>query len=91
MPRDSLPLIDDELDVLADLVSLDRQDIIELGCGAAQLARTLLARHPDCRVTALEVDAPAACKNLAAPQPGLHFIAAGAQAIPCRTPASIWR
>ncbi|MDH5538010.1 MAG: class I SAM-dependent methyltransferase [Rhizobacter sp.] len=78
----TLPQIDDELDLLAELVPLSGQDIIELGCGAAALARDLLARHPDGRVTALEVDERQHAKNLAAPQPGLQFIAAGAQAIP---------
>ncbi len=48
--QDTLPLIDDELDVLAGLVRLAGQDNIELGCGAAQLARTLLGCHPDGRV-----------------------------------------
>jgi len=76
------PLIDDELDLLAELVPLSSQDIIELGCGAARLARALLERHPECRVTALEVDERQHAKNLAAPQPGLHFVAAGAQAVP---------
>ena len=59
-----------------------RQNIIELGCGGAQLARALLARHPDSRVTGLEVDERQHAKNLAAPQTGLDFVAAGAQAIP---------
>lgn len=75
-------LVDDELCVLSELVPLDAQAIIELGCGNAQLARALLARHPRCRVTALEVDARQHAKNLAAPQPGLQFVAAGAQSIP---------
>lgn len=75
-------LIDDELDVLADLVPLGGQDIVELGCGGAHLARTLLARHPDSRVTGLEVDERQHAKNLAAPQAGLEFVAAGAQSIP---------
>jgi ubiquinone/menaquinone biosynthesis C-methylase UbiE len=79
----TLPLIDDELDVLADLVPLAGQRIIELGCGAANLSRALLARHPDSRVTGLEVDERQHAKNLAAPQAGLEFVAAGAQAIPC--------
>lgn len=77
------PLIDDEIDVLADLVPLGGQRIIELGCGGAQLARALLARHPDSHVTGLEVDERQHAKNLAAPQAGLTFVAAGAQAIPC--------
>jgi SAM-dependent methyltransferase len=76
------PLIDDELDVLADLMPLAGQRIIELGCGAAHLSRALLARYPDSRVTGLEVDERQHAKNLAAPQASLEFVAAGAQAIP---------
>ena len=38
-----LPLIDDELDVLSSLVPVAGQRIIELGCGAAALARALLS------------------------------------------------
>lgn len=76
------PLIEDELDVLAELLPLAGLRIIELGCGAAALARALLARHPDCDVTGLEVDARQQAKNLAAPAPGLHFITAGAESIP---------
>jgi SAM-dependent methyltransferase len=76
------PLIDDELDVLAGLVPLAGQDIVELGCGAAALARALLRRHPDSRITGLEVDERQHAKNLALPQQGLRFVAAGAQAIP---------
>lgn len=79
---DNLPRIDDELILLAELVPLAGQDIIELGCGAAALARALLERHPDSRVTGLEVDARQHAKNLAAPHPGLQFIAGGAEAIP---------
>lgn len=78
----SVPLIDDELSVLSELVPLAGQRIIELGCGNAKLARALLVRHPDSEVTGLEVDARQHAKNLAAPQQGLHFVAAGAQAIP---------
>jgi ubiquinone/menaquinone biosynthesis C-methylase UbiE len=80
--KDTLPLIDDELELLAELVPLAGQDIIELGCGAARLARTLLERHPDSHVTGLEIDERQHAKNLATPQHGLQFIAAGAQAIP---------
>ncbi len=76
------PLIADELDLLATLVPLAGQRIVELGCGAAQLARALVLRHPDSQVTALEVDARQHAKNLAAPQAGISFVAAGAQAVP---------
>ena len=72
----------DELTILAELVPLTGQHIIELGCGGARLARDLLARYPDARVTGLEVDAIQHAKNLAAPAERLTFIAAGAQAIP---------
>ncbi|MCW5665894.1 MAG: class I SAM-dependent methyltransferase [Piscinibacter sp.] len=75
-------IVNDELDLLEALVPLAGRDIVELGCGAATLARSLLARHPDSRVTGLEVDERQHAKNLAAPQPGLRFVAAGAQAIP---------
>jgi len=78
----SAPLIDDEIDVLGSLVPLAGQDIIELGCGAARLARTLLERHPDSSVTGLEVDERQHAKNIAAPQAGLRFVAGGAEAIP---------
>jgi SAM-dependent methyltransferase len=79
---DTVPLIDDELDLLASLVPLAGQDIVELGCGAAQLARALLMRHPDSRVTGIEVDARQHAKNLAEPQTGLSFVAGVAEAIP---------
>jgi SAM-dependent methyltransferase len=78
----TLPLIEDELSLLGDLVPLGGQRIVELGCGNAHLARTLLARFPDSRVTGLEVDERQHAKNLASPQAGLEFVAAGAQAIP---------
>lgn len=74
--------IDDELEVLSSLVPLAGQRIIELGCGAAQLARSLLERYPSSTVTALEVDERQHAKNIARPQQRLHFVAAGAQAIP---------
>ena len=76
------PLIDDELTVLASLVPLSGQRVIELGCGAAALARDLLARHPDSQVTGLEVDQRQHAKNLLQPTARLSFVAAPAQAIP---------
>ena len=38
---DQLPTLRDELDLLADLLPLADQRIIELGCGNARLARSL--------------------------------------------------
>ena len=77
------PLVNDELDLLHTLVNLDQHHkIIELGCGAAELARKLLARFPGSEITGLEVDERQHAKNLLQPLPGLHFMLAGAQAIP---------
>lgn len=82
-PNDPARQIDDELDLLAEWLPLPQGlDIVELGCGNARLARALLQRFPGCRVTGLEVDARQHALNLAEPQPGLHFIAAPAQAVP---------
>lgn len=79
----STDVVAEELDLLDRLVPLRNQRILELGCGAAPLARKLLAAHPACTVTGLEVDETQHARNLtAAPTPGLTFIAAGAQAIP---------
>jgi SAM-dependent methyltransferase len=77
-----LPLISDELDLLAEMAPLARTDIVELGCGAARLARDLVQRYPDCRLTGLELDARQHAKNIAAPQDRLSFVVAGAEAIP---------
>lgn len=75
-------MVEDELAVLSELVPLKNQNIIELGCGSAGMARTLLQRYPGCRVTGLEVDRIQHAKNLDNPLEGLQFIAAGAEAIP---------
>ena len=78
-----IPLITDELGMLHSLVDLDQgPQIIELGSGAAQLSRKLLERFPACEVSALEVDERQHAKNLLGSQPRLHFLQAGAQAIP---------
>lgn len=76
--------IDDELDLLAEWLPLQRGlAVVELGCGNARLARALLGRFPGCRVTGLEVDARQHALNLALPQEGLDFVEAPAQAVPC--------
>jgi SAM-dependent methyltransferase len=76
------PEVLDELELLATLVPLAGARVIELGCGAAALARRLVASVPDAEVTALEVDERQHAKNLAQVVERLHFVAAGAQAIP---------
>lgn len=77
------PVINEELDVLAAMVPLAGSRIIELGCGAAKMARALLARYLDSDLTGVEIDAHQHAKNLAAPQQRLHFVSGVAQDIPC--------
>lgn len=79
---DTLPIVPEEVSVLNELVPLRNLNIIELGCGAAALARDLLKRYPGNRITGLEVDRIQHQKNLADPQDGLSFVEAGAQDIP---------
>ena len=79
---DDLPTLRDELDLLADLVPLAEQRLIELGCGNARLARSLLARYPGSQLVGLEVDAVQHAKNVANPQQRLVFMAGSAEAIP---------
>jgi ubiquinone/menaquinone biosynthesis C-methylase UbiE len=72
--------------LLQSLVHLDQHpQIIELGCGAAQLARELLSRFRACEVTGLDVDERQHAKNLLNPHGRLTFVQAGAQAIPLET------
>lgn len=77
-----MPLISDELDVLARLVPLSGTHLIELGCGAARLARSLVTRFADAHVMGLETDMRQHVKNLAEPQAGLVFLAGSAEFIP---------
>lgn len=76
------PLVTDELQVLAGLVPLDRVRVVEPGCGPARLAQDLLARHPGCEVIGLDLDDRQLARNAERPMPGLHFLRAGAQAMP---------
>lgn len=79
---DRLPQLRDELDVLADLVPLAEQRIIELGCGNARLARSLVQRFAGSQVVGLEVDAVQHAQNVASPQEHLLFMAGSAQDVP---------
>lgn len=80
-----MDLINDELDLLDSLVPLQGARLIEAGCGAAQLARSLLRRHADAELVGIEVDERQLAKNLSEPtglSPRLRFERAGAQEIP---------
>ena len=71
-----------ELILLNEMVPLQAQRIIELGCGNARLSRDLLRQYPQCHVTGLEVDRIQHAANMANPAERLEFVEAGAQAIP---------
>lgn len=79
---DSLETCRDELDVLSVMVPLSGQSIIELGCGNARLARSLVQRYPTAQVVALEVDQVQHAKNLTDPQARIDFMSGSAEAIP---------
>ena len=82
MPVPAPALVEDELDILEHLVPLaGATRLIEAGCGAARLARDLLARHPQAELVGLEVDERQLARNIAEPAPRLHFVQSGAQAI----------
>jgi len=74
--------VSDELELLNELIPLNAQRIIELGCGAAKLGRSLVTRFPRCDWVGLEVDKIQHAANLSAPAPRMQFVESGAQAIP---------
>ncbi|MDE2075613.1 MAG: class I SAM-dependent methyltransferase [Burkholderiales bacterium] len=74
-------LVNDELDVLRQMVPLDHLNILELGCGAAKLARDLMRAHPGNQYTGLEVDLRQHAANLTQPQEGMRFEVGVAQSI----------
>lgn len=76
-----MKIVDDEVAFLSSLVPLRGLEIVELGCGAADLARRVVATCADCRVTAFEVDERQHDKNLARPAAGITFARGGAQDI----------
>jgi len=73
----------DESEIWSALLKLDGADILELGCGAAELTRLVATSAGDCRVTAMEVDEIQHAKNLQITDlPNVRFVAGGAEAIP---------
>ena len=65
------------------LLPLARARILELGCGRADATRAIAARHPEARITAMEVDEIQHQRNLAnRDRPNVEYVEGGAQAIP---------
>jgi len=72
-----------EPDVYNRLLSLDNKHILELGCGSAEITRSIATCGVGRRITALEVDEIAHQKNLQlADLPNVTFGLSGAQQIP---------
>jgi len=74
--------VSDELELLNELIPLNAQRIIELGCGTAKLAGNLVSRFPGCDWTGLDVDMVQHAANASTPTARMEFVAAGAQDIP---------
>lgn len=74
--------VEDELAFLASLVPLEDAEVIEVGCGAADFARKLVATYPHAQVTGVEVDERQHAKNLAQETPRLHFVLGAGQQLP---------
>lgn len=75
-------IVSNELDLIESLVDLSQAKVVELGCGAAKLARDLLQRHPKSEVVGIDPDERQLARNRAEPQERLTFISGGADAIP---------
>lgn len=83
MTQAPIPLVIDEVDFFQEAVPVQGSRVVELGCGKAAFARSLLQRGIAASVDAFEVDAIQHEANLAAPPvAGLRFGMAGAEAIP---------
>ena len=72
-----------EHEVYERLLSLDGMDILELGCGTADITRQIAAHGNDRRIIATEVDRIQHEKNLLIDDlPNVTFVLAGSEAIP---------
>jgi len=72
-----------ESSVYEPLLHLAGARVLELGCGRAEATRAIAARHPDARITAMEVDRVQHAINLANRDlPNVEYVEGGAQAIP---------
>ena len=77
------PVADEAAFFCATVAPSPSARVVELGCGNAAFARTLLARGAVREVVAFEVDRVQHTANLAAPPvEGLRFVAGGAEAVP---------
>lgn len=74
-----------EHEIYNTLLNLDEKNILELGCGRAEITRAIATSGNDRHITALEVDAVQHRQHQAiADLPNVEFIMAGAQSVPCQ-------
>jgi SAM-dependent methyltransferase len=72
-----------ERDIYNGLLNLDDRDILELGCGRAEVTRAIATDGVNRRITALEVDTIQYHNHLTISDlPNVEFILAGAEDIP---------
>jgi len=72
-----------ESEIYNELLSLDGKNILELGCGSADITRNIATSGANRNITALEVDQIAYEKNLQITDlPNVTFALSGAQEIP---------
>ena len=72
-----------ESDIFEQLLALDGKDILELGCGKAQMTRLIATTGHDRTITATEVDEIQHSKNiLISDLPNTTFLIAGSEDIP---------
>lgn len=80
---DNIELNCSEADIYNRLLSLDNKHILELGCGSAEITRTIASSGTGRTISAMEVDPIAHRQNLQMNDlPNVSFVLAGAEAIP---------
>jgi SAM-dependent methyltransferase len=71
-----------ESSIYEALLPLAHARVLELGCGRAEATRAIASRHPEARITAMEVDRVQHEINVARGDlPNIEYVEAGAQAI----------
>lgn len=74
-----------EHDIFEEILTLDGKNILELGCGKAQMTRLIATNGHDRKITATEVDQIQHRKNLLIEDlPNTTFVIAGSEDIPFR-------
>jgi len=88
--HESIDNICAENEIWGEWLTLDNADVLELGCGAAELTRQIAADAPTAHIVAMEVDETQHAINLSRQQEQrqefsrIRFVQGGAEAIPTR-------